>query len=559
LYDGSVPVAARPQTPQNRAWSGWSAPQCGHLTMAAVYDADHPRCRPGVRSLSRRDTFRSVERYAPRALAGVLFACLAVAGTDGAAAQPVEVTPEGPPAPPPDVEADLDIDPTFGPLITIEDIRVVGNRSTAERVILRALPFLQGDRLRAADPRLTQARFKLLALGFFRDVNLALEKGSARGRIVVVVTVSERGTIQLNRLWFGSSALAPYWLGADLNERNFLGTGLLVGGGVVYAGHGGAVDGARDQWGLNLRMGASGIAGTRWGAGGSFIYRSGSEAYRVTGPPGSSDNDDLAAFDYRRIGVRGNGRFDLTSSISLDGVLKVERIDAVLDDVPADRVLDDGRTVPLDVGLEDGASRVVSLSLGFDRDTRSDPVLPHEGSRIQAQLEAGSSVLGGDYDYAVALARYEHWWPLAPRHAIALRLAGGAVFGDAPRFERIHIADVNRMLTPTVMGMTVAAAPPPDFLGTDNNDALYGDLGGNAVVEWSYRWFRRPRSIYGGDLFIAAGVWGLHADDAVRPIGSSGWDAMPIDLLIDAGLRIDTELGIFEFTVANALGRVPRW
>lgn len=525
--------------------------------MRRVYDADHRPRPPGVRRGARRDTFEAVEGRLICALAGLL-ACLALAGGQ-AAAQPADPAPppEGPPEPPP--AADADLDPTFGPMITIEDIRVVGNRSTAERVILRALPFLQGDRLRAGDPRLTQARFKLLALGFFRDVNLGLEKGSARGRVIVVVTVSERGTIQLNRLWFGSSALAPYWLGADLNERNFLGTGLLVGGGVVYAGHGGGVSGARNQWGVNLRAGASGIAGSRWGAGGSFYFRHGSEAYRVSGPPGSSDNDDLAAFDYRRIGVRGTGRFDLTGNTTLEGSLRVERIDAVLDGVPADRMLDDGRLVPIDIGLEPGASRAVAVTLGVDRDTRDDPVLPHAGSRIQAQVEAGATILGGDYDFAVALARYERWWPVAPRHAVGLRLAGGLVLGDAPRFDRIHVADVNRMLTPTVMGMTVAAAPPPDFLGTDNNDAFYGDVGGNAVVEWSYRWFRRPRSIYGGDLFIAAGVWGVHADDAVRPIGSSGFDALPIDLLVDAGLRIDTELGIFEFTFSNALGRVPRW
>lgn len=54
-------------------------------------------------------------------------------------------------------------------------------------------------------------------------------------------------------------------------------------------------------------------------------------------------------------------------------------------------------------------------------------------------------------------------------------------------------------------------------------------------------------------------MWGLHADDAVRPIGSSGWDALPLDLVLDAGLRVDTEVGIFELTFANALGRVPRW
>jgi outer membrane protein assembly factor BamA len=461
--------------------------------------------------------------------------------------------PEGPPAPPVPVDH---VDPTFGPLITIEDIRVVGNRTTAERLILRAVPLRQGEQLRAADPRLTKARFKGLALGYFRDVTVALEKGSARGRVIVVVTVVERGTVVLNRLWYGSSKLAPYWLGLDLTERNVFGTGILVGGGLVYAGHGNVV-GARDQWGAELRLGAGNLGGSRWGAHGAFQVQRGSEVYRVSGPPGSGDNDDLAAFPYRRTGVRGGPSFELTPTISFDADLRVEQIDA---DVPTgDRVLDDGRVIPLDLGLDDGKSRVVSLAFGFDRDTRTDPVLPHEGSRIQAQVEVGAAAVGGSYDFAVALARYEHWWPVRPRHALGLRIAGGAVIGDAPRFDRIHVGDVNRLLTPRVMGMTVAAAGSPDFLGTDNSDAVYGELGGNLIGEWSYRWFRRPKSIYGGDLFVAAGVWGLASQDAVKAVGASGWDAMPVDLVLDAGLRIDTELGIFEFTIANALGRVPRW
>lgn len=497
-------------------------------------------------------------------------AALALAMARAASAQP-EPTPEGPPAPPVpidpavsdpgvtagDAEALTDVDPTFGPMITIEDIRVVGNRSTAERLILRALPLRQGERMRAADPRLTKARFKVLALGYFREVTLRLEKGSARGRVIVVVTVVERGTVALNRLWYGTSALAPVWVGLDLTERNFLGTGLSVGGGVVWADHG-TVAGARDQWGGELRLGAGAIGGTRWGAHGSMYLQRGSEPYRVAGPPGSGDNDDLAAFPYQRLGARGGPSFELTSAIGFEASLRVEQLEATLPAAPT-RTLDDGRVVPVALGLAPGTSNVVSLSLAFHRDTRSDPVLPHSGSRLEAQLEAGGGFLGSDYDFAVALARYERWWPVARRHALGLRLAGGVVIGDAPRFDRVHVADVNRLMTPRVMGMTVAAAPPPDFLGNDNGDAIYGELGGNAMVEWAYRWFRRPRSIYGGDLFVAAGVWGLRSDEAVRAGDSSGLDALPLDLVIDAGLRIDTELGVFEFTVANALGRVPRW
>jgi len=368
------------------------------------------------------------------------------------------------------------------------------------------------------------------------------------------VTVS---TIVLNRLWFGTSPLAPWWLGVDLTERNFLGSGLSIGGGLVFADHGG-VEGARDQWGGELRVGAGGIAGTRWGAFGTATLQHGSEPYRIAGDFDDDALDRFRAFSYRRMGVRGGARFDVTPTTGLAAELRVEGIDADVPVAPT-ATLPDGRVVAIDLGLRRGSSRVVSLGLGFDRDTRDDPVLPHAGSRVQARVELGSTLLGGSYDFTTILARYERWWPVRPRHAVGLRLAGGVVLGAAPRFDRIHLADVNRLVTPRVLGMTVATATPPDFLGTDDGGVVYGELGGNAIVEWSYRWFRRPRSVYGGDLFVAAGAWGLATDDQLRTRTASPWDALPIDLVVDAGLRIDTELGVFEFTVANALGRVPRW
>ena len=442
-------------------------------------------------------------------------------------------------------------DSAFGPLILIERIRIVGNRSTAERVIRRALPVASGERMRAGDPRLARARFKLLALGYFRDVTLKLEKGSARGRVILTVTVSERGTIALNRLWFGTSALAPWWLGVDLTERNFLGTGLAIGGGVAYAARG-EVIGARDQWAGELRLGGSAIGGSRWGVFGAVTGQHGSEPYRVAGADDSTDAADFRAFAYRRLGARAGARRDLLPTVHVDGELRVEQIVAALPAAPT-RTRPDGSVVPIDLGLEAGTSRVVSLRFGLDRDTRSDPVLPRDGSRLQVTAELGATWLGGSYDFASVMARGERWWPVGARHSVGVRAAGGVILGAAPRFDRIHVADVDRLLTPRVLGMTVATAAAPDLLGTDNADVVYGDVGGNLLVEYSYRWFRRSKAVYGGDLFVAAGLWGLAATDE-----SSGHDALPLDAVFDAGLRLDTELGVFEFTIANALGRVSR-
>jgi len=449
------------------------------------------------------------------------------------------------------------VDPSFGPLISIEAVELVGNRTTASRVILRALPIGAGDVLRAGDPRLKRARWKLLALGYFLDVTLALRKGSARGKVILTVAVVERGTVALNRLWFGSSVVAPWWLGADLGDRNFFGTGLAVGGAVAFTGHG-AIAGARDQWAGELRVSAPGLGGSRWGVHGALTGQHGSEPFRVGGPLGSSAASDLRAFGYRRLAARAGGSVELTTISDLSADLRVEQIDADVPVAPT-RTLPDGRVAAVDLGLRQGQSHVVSLAVGYDRDNRPDPALPHQGTRVQVQAELGSTLLGGSYDFAVLLGRYDRWWPINRRAALGLRLAGGAILGDAPRFDRIHIADVDRLLSPRVLGMTTALTAPLDVLGTDNAETLYGELGGNVVVEYTYRWWRRPHRIYGADAFVAVGLWGLTTADELRVRDRSWWSALPIDAVIDAGLRIDTEIGVFEFTVANALGRVPRW
>src|SRR5439155_6163820 len=136
--------------------------------------------------------------------------------------------------------------------------------ATLTEIIRRALPIAPGDLLHASDPRLRDARFKVLALGFFREVTLVMRKGSARGQVVIEIHVAERGTFVLNRLWFGSNSLSPYWFGTDVGERNLLGLGIAVGGGAIFAAHG-DVAGSRDQWAGELRVADGALRRTRWG------------------------------------------------------------------------------------------------------------------------------------------------------------------------------------------------------------------------------------------------------------------------------------------------------
>jgi hypothetical protein len=460
-------------------------------------------------------------------------------------------------APSEDAPGALEPEDEFGPLLLIERIDIVGNVATQGDIIRRALPIAPGDVLRASDKRLRNARFKLLALGFFRDVTFTMTKGSQRGNVVIRIEVFERGTFVLNRLWFGTTAASPYWFGTDVGDRNLFGLGIAAGAGLIYAAHG-DIAGTRDQWAGELRLADGSLRGSRWGASGALTFAHGSDFYRVAGGAGDDGAGNFLGFPYSRFGGRLAATYDLTALTRLSIAGRFESITADLPTAPT-RMLPDGRTVGVDLHLEPGTSRVATAGFAIDRDTRSDPILPHAGSRITAAAEVGTSALASDYDFATLFARYEQWWPLREeRHAIGMRLVGGVVIGNAPRFDRIHISDVNRMLTPRALGLVLSSAAPIDILTTRGDKPTWGELGGAATVEYAARLFRGSgkRRVYGGDMFFGLGLWGLAESEGVQLRDSTVWSSLPIDVYVDAGVRIDTDLGIFELTVANALGRV---
>lgn len=476
-----------------------------------------------------------------------------VAPTEPAPAQPAPAEPPPPDLPPPEPAKDDE----FGPLLLIEQINVVGNTATKSELILRALPIQVGDVVRASDKRLRVARYKVLALGFFRDVTLAMNKGSQRGQVILEVRVIERGTVVLNRLWFGTTSVSPYWLGADVGERNLFGLGVSLGGGFIYAANEADIAGSRDQWAGELRLAQPSIMGSRWGAhvGATLVH--GSEIYRVRGESGTPGSDDLRAFPYRRFGWRAGTTYDVSALTRLSASVRAEEISAELPIAPTQEI--DGRPVALDLHLDPGSSRVITMAFGFDRDTRPDPILPHAGGHVALGAEIGTLLFGADYQFATLFGRYEHYWPLFDeKHAIGIKAAGGVVIGDAPRFDRIHIADVNRMLTPRALGLVLSSAAPLDILGTRSGKPYYGELGGTFTVEYALALFRGKgrKRVYGGDLFFGVGLWGLAEDEMLRTRDTTVWSSLPIDIYADAGIRVDTDFGVFELTVANALGRL---
>lgn len=425
-------------------------------------------------------------------------------------------------------------DPSFGPLVEIETITIDGLDHTADRLVRRALLVREGDRLRTGDPRFRVSRFRVLALGYFYDVRLRLERGSARGRVVVVVEVWERGTFIVNGLYFGTASEAsPLWLGADVADANFLGSGLTVGAALVWAD---APDGpgGDDQLALRLRYGDPSVSGWPIALGVESLW---SRAIL----PVTVDGGGTEWVPHTRAGGSLSVGWDLTRQLRAVGQLRLEALHLGGGSASAQqRVL-----------LDEGDSVLGSLTLGLDRDTRADPVLTQAGDRAVVLVEAGGLVT--NYDFVRVRGRYQRWVPVrGERHVVSIHLGAGAVFGEPAGFDRFFVGDIDKMVPPRPLDLVVSTRDPPDLLGLSVRPPRFGDVAAAAEIQYGYRLFRRTGHIYGGDLFVGIGLAGLWNRTDTATAGDR-----TIDLTIDAGLRLDSEIGVFELSLANALARVP--
>ncbi len=112
-----------------------------------------------------------------------------------------------------------------GPRIYIERINIVGNFRTEDKVIRRQFRLAEGD---AYNRLLVEAaRKRLRALGFFKNVDIDTDPGSAPDRVVLTVKVEEQPTGELS---FGVGYSTSEGVIGDISvtERNLMGKGQYV-------------------------------------------------------------------------------------------------------------------------------------------------------------------------------------------------------------------------------------------------------------------------------------------------------------------------------------------
>ncbi|NWG47238.1 MAG: outer membrane protein assembly factor BamA [Alphaproteobacteria bacterium] len=112
-----------------------------------------------------------------------------------------------------------------GPRVYVERINIVGNMRTLDRVIRREFRIVEGDAFNRV--LIDRSRSRIRGLGFFKEVEVTEEPGSAPDRTVLNVEVEEQPTGELS-IGAGFSSADAFIADLSITERNLLGRGQFL-------------------------------------------------------------------------------------------------------------------------------------------------------------------------------------------------------------------------------------------------------------------------------------------------------------------------------------------
>lgn len=112
-----------------------------------------------------------------------------------------------------------------GKRVYVEKINVTGNSRTRDEVIRREFRLAEGDAFNRV--LVDRSRTRVRALGFFKDVDIKEEPGSASDRTVLNVKVTEQATGELS-VGAGYSSQEQFLAQVSYTERNLFGRGQFL-------------------------------------------------------------------------------------------------------------------------------------------------------------------------------------------------------------------------------------------------------------------------------------------------------------------------------------------
>ena len=475
----------------------------------------------------------------------------------------------------------------------LQRVEVVGNRRTRTSLVKSFVPIETGASFDVADPELEALRYRLLGTGWYDRVDLRLARGSQPGWVVLVIEVEERSTLVFQQLAAGvgwtvegargkeggdtppARAPKPY-LGLSLAETNLLGTGRALSLELL---------GSPDQQGGSLTFFVPAVRFSRWSLRVRGTLVKGHEYFGGDNPKVSADcpldeetqrplcqvSTDAAVLDYWRSSLSLGTARDVGAFTRLSLEWHGDFVRVPPGGMPLAAAARRGRGLladgPIDFSIEPRNSYVSMLTLGLLYDKRDSAILPSRGVLAAFNGDLASGLIASDYQFVRMQASYNHWFPLSWGHTVRVGAFVGALFGYAPFFYKFFVSDLTDLMPTRILGLNLDHRPAPNLFGLlgcgEAFDSRCGtavaqmrqeELAGRIDAEYSWPLVRgRRKFVKSADAFFMIGLYALADSDDLR-LGVPGYEGiarLPIDLTLDAGVRLDTQMGVFHIGLAK--------
>jgi outer membrane protein insertion porin family len=338
-----------------------------------------------------------------------------------------------------------------GPRVYVERIDIVGNTRTIDPVIRREMLVSEGDAYNRV--LVDRSKIRVRSLGFFKDVDIQQQPGSAPDKTVLRVVVTEQPTGELS-FSLGYSSVDQVVADIGISERNFRGRGQQVSF-RVSAGY------LRQE--LSFGFTEPHFLGRNLSGGYNLFatrYDFSSQASYQTTSAGGSFSMGFPLTD--------SSRLAWTYSLHADRIT-VDNSFCVAGQESVSRTLCDQR----------GSTLTSSIGYQYRLDLRDDPVKPTRGFYFNFGQELAG--LGGNVKFirsTVDTAWYHGFLP-------GLVLSVGAQIGDVEPWggDYVRINDRSYRGADTFRGFQIAGIGPRDIL---YGDALGGKFYTTGTIELSF-------------------------------------------------------------------------
>ena len=405
-----------------------------------------------------------------------------------------------------------------GPRVYIERINIVGNTRTLDRVIRREITLVEGDAFNRV--LIDRSKARIRGLGFFSEVEINEEPGTAADRTVLTVEVEEQSTGELS-IGAGFSSTDSIIGDFSVSERNLLGRGQFIRL---------RVSASRRRQQVDIRFTEPYFLGRNLAAG--------FDLFRIR-----TDFEDESGFDTDSIGLGLRTGFPLTRFGRLSTRYTLRQDDIEVDDFSCQFGF-----ISLSVCSAAGetTSSIVGYSYFYDR--RDDPIEPTRGWDFNLSQDVAG--LGGTEAYLRSEVRtnWYHPIPLFGAEGIIanLRVTGGYIFGLG---RDVRLNDRFFRGGPTFRGFETSGVGPRDVV---TRDAVGGQLFGIGTAEVVFPLGLPDEFGIKGAIFSDVGTVGIVDEDQFT---TNVDDSLGLRLSVGVSVLWDSPFGPIRLDFANPLIR----